>query len=306
MLRGVSFLFLTVLLFQALPSIPAATPAAPGTGESASEVRRPLYLPHMSWDEVEAYLRTSDMVILPVGSLEQHGKHLPLDADIVQATEICLRIGQRTGVLVAPVVLAGISEHHMGFPGTLTLSPATFEAVLYETAQSLIAHGFRRIIFYSGHGGNDWSVSHVAFRINRDTPATAIDLARVEFPSPDPRITRLKDDSHAGLEETSMMLYLASGLVRMEKAENPVLSDPASIRAVKEKADEGARAALLDAMLFLPARTGKQTSTRELSSNGVVTGEDLRSASPELGKLAVDYRVEGVVRFIQSWRKVRP
>ena len=301
------FFFPAVLAFLAV-LLPAGLTGAFGqaTGETASPARRPLYLPHMSWDEVEGYLKTSDMVIIPVGSLEQHGKHLPLDSDIVQATEICLRIGARTGVLVAPVVLAGVSEHHMAFPGTITLSPATFEAVLYEASQSLIQHGFRRLIYYSGHGGNDPSVSHVAFRINRDTPAMAIDLAHVEFPEPDPKIRALNSDSHAGVEETSMMLFLAGGLVRMDKAENPVLTYPPLAREIMAKAEGSAQAALLDTLLFEPLRSGKQASTREMTNNGVVTGEDLKNVSPEIGRLAVEYRVNGTVRFIESWRKVKP
>ncbi|MBP7864628.1 MAG: creatininase family protein [Acidobacteria bacterium] len=310
MVRAKSRPRLRVILSTALAlAVAVALPVAAAdttTGETATGARRPFYMPHMSWDEVEDYLEDCDMVIVPVGSMEQHGKHLPLCSDIVQATEICLRIGQKARVLVAPAVLAGVSEHHMAFPGTLSLSPATFEAVLYETTQCLIAHGFRRIIYYSGHGGNYTSVSNVAFQINRDTEALAIDLLHVEFPAPDPKIAALKDDSHAGVEETSMMLLLAPGLVRMDKAENPKLTYPPLARKIREKADGFAKEALLNALLYQPLRSGKLSSTRELSNNGVVTGEDLKLSSEEIGRLAVDYRVDGVVRFIEAWRKVKP
>jgi len=293
------------LMLGASTARPAAA-ADPARGAHTLDSRTPYYLPHLTWDEVEQYLRSSDMVIIPVGSIEQHGRHLPLGSDMVQATEICLRIGQRAKVLVAPAVLAGVSEHHMGFPGTIALSPETFEAVVYETAQSLIAHGFRRIVLYSGHGGNDPSISHVAFRINRETPAVAVDLARLEFPPPDPRIASLKADSHAGVEETSMMLFLAGGLVQMTKAENPQLTYPPDVQAVLEKTGGATQAALLDFMLFKPERSGKRTSTREITNNGVVTGSDVKTASVELGELAVEQRVEGVVRFIEAWRKAKP
>lgn len=301
---GMRILFLGIVLPFGLFTI-FPTAFSQTTGETFSQIRRPLYMPHMSWDDVETYLKTSDMVIVPVGSMEQHGKHLPLNSDIVQATEICLRIAEKTGVLVAPSVLAGVSEHHMGFPGTIALTPATFEAVLYETTQSLIAHGFRRIIYYTGHGGNYTSVSNVAFRINRETKAVVIDLMRVDFPQPDPRISGLKSDSHAGVEETSMMLFLARGLVRMDKAENPVLHYPPQAKEIMEKVEGANQAAILDVILFQPAHSGKQSSTREFSNNGVVTGEDLKKSGEEIGRLAVDYRVEGVVRFIQSWKKVK-
>jgi creatinine amidohydrolase len=76
------------------------------------------------------------MIIVPVGSVEQHGKQLPLGSDFIDAVELSLRIAERTRVLVAPVVLAGVSDYHLGFPGTIALSPQTFEAVLFETARS--------------------------------------------------------------------------------------------------------------------------------------------------------------------------
>jgi creatinine amidohydrolase/Fe(II)-dependent formamide hydrolase-like protein len=127
----------------------------------------------------------------------------------------------------------------------------------------------------------------------------------VDFPKPDPKITNLKMDSHAGVEETSMMLFLARGLVRMEKAENPVLTYPPPAKEVMEKIGGVNQAAILDVMLYQPARSGKQSSTREFSNNGVVTGEDLKNSTEDLGRLAVDYRVEGVVRFIQAWKKTK-
>jgi len=84
------------------------------------------YLPHMTWPEVEEALKRTDVVIIPVGSIEQHAKHLPLGMDSYGAVETCKLIAQRAEAVVAPVVLAGLSSHHMGFPGTITLTPETF------------------------------------------------------------------------------------------------------------------------------------------------------------------------------------
>jgi creatinine amidohydrolase len=285
---------------------PVADAADPARGQLAGETRVAYYLPHMTWDEVEQYLRTSDMVIIPVGSIEQHGKHLPLGSDSIAAVETSMRIGQKTGVLVAPAVLAGVSEHHMGFPGTISLTPATLEAVLYDTARSLIAHGFKRIMFLNGHGGNETTVTNVAYRINRETAATAIDLWRIDLPPTDARLKDAKLDYHAGVEETSTMMYLAGGLVQMSKAENPKLTFPASVHAISEKIAGRNQEALDNALLFQPERSGKGTSTREISSNGVVTTGDLKTASAEIGRAVVEANVEAVVRFIETWQQIRP
>lgn len=285
------------------PTVEATDPVR---GAPAGETRVPYYLPHMTWEEVEQYQRTSDMVIIPVGSIEQHGKHLPLGSDIIAAVATSLRIGQKTGVLVAPVLLAGVSEHHMGFPGTISLAPATLEAVLYDTARSLIVHGFKRIMFLNGHGGNETTVTNVVYRINRETAATAIDLWRIDLPPADPRLKDVKLDYHAGVEETSMMMYLAGGLVQMSKAENPKLTLPASVQAISEKVAGRNREALGNATLFQPERSGKGTSTREISSNGVVTSGDVKTASADIGRAVVEANVEAAVRFIEAWRLARP
>ena len=87
------------------------------------------YLPHMTWPEVEALAQRTDMVIIPVGALEQHGHHLPIGSDILNGIERAKLIAQRTDALVAPILLPGNSAFHLGFPGTITLSLETIQSV---------------------------------------------------------------------------------------------------------------------------------------------------------------------------------
>jgi creatinine amidohydrolase len=283
---------------------PSTVSAAPPTGlPQGDEGRVPLYLPHLAWPEVGDYLRGSDMVLVPVGSTEQHGPHLPLGSDIIDALAVSLRIAQRTGVLVAPVLSVGISDYHR-LPGTISVTPETFEAVLFDAAQSLARQGFKRILFYNGHGGNTPSLAHVVNRINRETSATAVDLSRMDPPPADPLLKKLKLDFHAGVEETSTMLFHSGPLVRMSKAENPKLTLPAPLRAVYDTTD-GETLKVLDwAMAFLPERAGKRTSTPEMSDNGVITDGDLATASAELGRARVEARVNAAVDFIETWRRL--
>ena len=83
------------------------------------------YLPHMTAPEVEALLEKTDMVIIPVASLEQHGNHLPIGTDFINGVERCKLIAQERDILVSPVLMVGQSPYHMGFPGTITLSAET-------------------------------------------------------------------------------------------------------------------------------------------------------------------------------------
>src|SRR5271154_3645962 len=83
------------------------------------------YLPHMSWPEVQDLLTRSDIVILPVASIEEHGPQGPLGTDYLAGVEKAKLIAQRTDVLVAPILMPGVSPYHMEFPGTITLSHDT-------------------------------------------------------------------------------------------------------------------------------------------------------------------------------------
>lgn len=262
------------------------------------------YLPHMTWKEVETALQRTDMVIIPVGSIEQHGQHLPLCTDIQGTIEECKLIAQKAEVLVAPVLWVGISEHHMGFPGTMTISPETFEAVVFESALSLIRHGFRKILIYNGHGGNNTAVNSVLHRINHETAATAVSLNAIE-PQGDASDALPEIDWHAGVGETSWMLYVANSLVDMSKAEKPILTFPPAAQNALEKAKENPNlAAIAMASLFTPKKIGKKASTREMTDNGVVSSGDPNDARAELGRKGVQRFVDAAVKFILEWKKI--
>ena len=134
------------------------------------------YLPHMTWPEVQDLLTRSDMAILPVPALEQHGPQLPIGTDYLAGCETAKLIAQKTDVLVVPVLFAGVSPYHMEFPGTITLSEDTVQRVYFETAQSLIHHGFRRILLLNSHAGNQAVSHYLISRINQETPAVAVEL----------------------------------------------------------------------------------------------------------------------------------
>ena len=284
----------------------AAMAQNPDANPLFSEKKVKNYLPQMTWVEVEQALTHTDAVIIPLGSIEQHGRHLPLGTDTYEAVETAKLIAQKADVLVAPVVIAGLSPHHLGFPGTITLSPETFEAVVFETAQSLIRHGFRKILIFNGHGGNNVSVANVIQKINQTTLAAAFDLGRVEVARKEPLYPQIPWDVHAGVEETSMMLYLAGSLVDMSKAVNPKLSSPPDVAQMDAlgKSDP-AMAKLAEDMRFRPLESGKKTSTREMTDTGSVTTGDIRTATAERGRRELEGFVDAAAKFIEAWRNIK-
>ena len=128
-----------------------------------------LYLGKMTRPEVEKYLEENDIALFPVGSTEQHGKHLPFDNDAFSAFEIAKRVSENTDVLYAPVLPFGYSKHHMNFPGSISLETQTLVKVYKEVCLSLIQNGFRKIVIMNGHGGNTAWISQAQAEIYYET-----------------------------------------------------------------------------------------------------------------------------------------
>lgn len=160
-----------------------------------------------TWPEVAALQRVCVLAV-PIGSLEQHGPHLPLDTDTRIAVELGRRLSQaRTDVVVAPPVSYGASGEHAGFAGTLLVDHAVLADLLLELIRSARA-SFSGVVLISAHGGNHEALSLVSERCRVDGEAAVIWTPAVPG-----------GDAHAGRTETSLMLAIDPGVVRIELAE---------------------------------------------------------------------------------------
>jgi len=273
----------------------------------AQEEEKPLVLQEMTWTDVRDYVDTCDMVIIPIASTEQHGPHLPLGTDYYEALGMCKLISAQTGVVVAPVLLAGYSEYHSGFPGTLSLKPETMEQVLFETAEMLMRYGFRRFMFFNYHGGNNVVQQKVMHRINHSTEAIAVAIGGGS-PIQKGRYQEKGEvlDQHAGIGETSLMLYLKPELVKMERAEKPKMNYTEKMGELFMLSQQYPD--LLNVLSLLqgvPVETKKGGASHELSSNGIWSLSDPKKATKERGEKQVKGMVSYAVKFIDAWKQAK-
>lgn len=181
-----------------------------------------VWLWEYSWPEVEGYLEEKDLIIIPTGSTEQHGRHLPLGTDALVGIRLAEDAAKKTNVLVAPPIWYGFTPQHMGFPGTVTVSADTLISLLVEVGHSLICHGFKKLIVVNGHRVANLPPLQIAAAKLRAETGVYISIIDPIYIA-ESCIKELLSDpeaggfGHAGGLETAHMLYLFPNLVKKDK-----------------------------------------------------------------------------------------
>ncbi len=192
----------------------------------------------MRWEEltsaeIGALDRDRTVVILPVGSVEQHGNHLPLGTDTMLAQAVSLAAADANGdAVVMPPPWYGFSAHHMRFPGSVTLRPETFMAVVEDMVAALVRHDFRRILIVNGHGGNSGLIDVLASTLGHAHYGAARIAALTYFTLAREPISKLRKSKPGGMGhacefETSMVQHIRPELVKIDRAET-TYPDPGS------------------------------------------------------------------------------
>jgi len=180
----------------------------------------PMNLAELTWPEVAA--RAPDTpVVVPLAAVEQHGRHMPLATDSLLVGEVVRRVGPRLHdeVLFAPLQWLGNSHHHMEYAGTLSASPRVYVDLLNDLCENLLSHGFRRILFLNGHGGNiipgRQAIFEVRQRHRRRHDLLLLFASYWDFGRPREGRADLVQSAvgHACEWETSMMLVIRPDLV---------------------------------------------------------------------------------------------
>lgn len=196
----------------------------------------PLFLEHLTWPEVADALESGKTtVVVPVGAVEQHGPHLPLCVDAERGTRLGWEIAERLGnALVAPTIRVGCSDHHMDFPGTISLRETTLGAVCVDYCVSLSRHGFTRICMAPSHGGNFAPLASMLEELNQAVGPACTVLAYTDllgFLAAWKRVVADEVDlaervgGHADIAEGSVMMAIRPDLVKADRAEAGYLGE---------------------------------------------------------------------------------
>jgi creatinine amidohydrolase len=236
-----------------------------------------------TWQEVEDYLRTSNGIIVPIGSTEQHGPNGLIGTDHLCAEVVAKGVGDAIGCAVAPTLAYGMSQHHLAFKGSATLRPSTLMLVVRDVVQSLAVHGFERFFFINGHGGNVATVTtafdemYAAKSLGDVVPPVR---CRMVFWS-GPRARKLAEElypgangAHATASEVSLAQYYQQGAIKHAQM-SPKVAAPSS--QFFEAADYRAR--------YPDGRIGSDPSL----------------SSPEHGKLLYEAAVEDMIEAYKAF-----
>jgi creatinine amidohydrolase len=241
----------------------------------------------LTWEAMNNAIAMQKVVLLPTGSTEQHGPHLPLDTDVFLAESVCLEAARRAPdrMLVLPPISYGLNLHHIDFPGTIHIEPEIYIAFCTQVAKSVAYHGFQKIVLVNGHGSNTPLNDLVARKIVLGTSALcaavnyfALALDAFAAAGGAPFI------AHADEFETSLYLHLAPERVRMDRA---VAGQDIMGKYVSS-----------DSTANYPVRFsdiwGRWTSTG-------VHG-DPTQATADKGQLIFEAAVTNLIAFVDEWR----
>jgi len=264
----------------------AGAPALSSRGRSGA--KRPYVLGELTWPEAQTRLKEVDLALLPVGALEQHGPHSPLDTDAFDAAWLAEQVAAACTdpkPLVLPLVAYGVSYHHEDFPGTISVSNETLARFVYEVGISAARNGVTKLVIVNGHGGNAPTLQFAAQMINRDAHIFAcVDTGETSDPDVE-RIADTPNDVHAGEIETSTTLAIRPELVDMTRAKRfvPRFSSTYLEFSGKRSVEWYAR-------------------TRRISTSGVLG--DPTKASAEKGRKIWEIMIRNLVEMVEDLKRM--
>ena len=273
-----------------------------------AEIKKRYNLAEMAYPDIREFLAKSDVVMIPFGSCEMHGEHLPLGTDTYQIAAITKRAAEIADVPYTDPLMYGYSPHHVrqvnSGIGTITLTASTLNAVLYDIGRSLVHHGFNKLVYVCGHASNLKVIDPLIRRLRYDTGAL-VAMARPfgerylgiiqEFIEGGPEET---PGWHAGELETAQVMAYDESLVRMDRAKIGKAHAPEWLPKEFSKND-GTPGVMLDGYEYFTFAM----EHGEFAPEGIM-GNPFR-ATPEKGKKCVEAYAQHVAKALELLKPVK-
>jgi mycofactocin system creatininase family protein len=258
------------------------------SSEKSSKPQPHYILGNMTWPEAGQYFKEVDVALLPVGSIEQHGPHLPLDTDAFDADYLARSVAGRCSdpkPVVLPLISYGVSYHHDDFSGTISIGNETLAQLVYEIGMNIAKNGISKLVIINGHGGNDPALNFAAQKINRDARIfVCVDTGDTSDVDIDSMIDT-PNDVHAGEIETSTSMAVRPELVRTDKMKKFV--PKFSSRYLDFSSKRG---------------ISWHAFTKQISKDGVMG--DPTKASAEKGRRMWEQMIGHLVEFVEDLKKL--
>ena len=253
-------------------------------------------LHHKSWKKIEEEVKSQDTIIIPLGSLEAHGTDKPVGSCFLLADSASKDVGEKTGIPVTPIIPFGVSESYQNFPGTISVSMKTLSDYVYGVCKSLIKNGFKKIVFFSAHGGNNLPVlRELSFKLRDEygVLCTVIHVwGMISTLTPEGFWDQSLKTGHGGEPTASVMLYLYPDSVDMKESKSPKIKHlNEEIETISYSSHKYKNVAQ---NIFLFAE-----EVEDLGFMG-----DSTKASAEKGKLLYEKTIDYLVEYINFFSKL--
>ncbi|MCR5794334.1 MAG: creatininase family protein [Solobacterium sp.] len=254
-------------------------------------------LERLTWPKAKAYFDANDTVVVPIGSLECHGRHMPLGTDTMIPNRILDKLEEKSDVLIAPTVPYGNTDYLASFPGTVSLGPEVTYQVMYRILDGLRKHGARRFVILNGHGGNN----PVLDRLSVDMQEKDCILVQMNWwimvwdLVEDWKGDRPWRSGHGGAEETAAVMAIDPSLIDTDEIRD------LSLKELSEDLPFSTMAHVRYKGVDIPVRR----FTTDVSDNGWVGPDHPKYATAEWGEKMIEASASYIADFIEVLKKVQ-
>ena len=251
-----------------------------------------MYLTQMTWPKAEAYFKESDMVIIPIGSTECHGRHMPLGTDTMIPEKILQLVEELSDrIMIAPTIPYGACESLWPFPGTINLGGDLLYQLIKKVIENLRFHGARKFIILNGHGGNVKALERIGYELDSE----GCMMVLLNWWQNVWEMNPLWKGGHGGAEETAAVMAIDPELIDREEIDHPLILKDVS---------EAFKASGFNTVKFKEVTITIPRLTNHVTDNGWIGPDHPKHATAEWGIEMLNTMAAYVVACIEEFEKV--